>query len=64
MVAPREVPKTEDVSQKLREEEVAARTGPRRVDELTAAMGQWAGGPPKVKRRVLVDDGVRRIDRR
>ena len=64
MVAPREVLKTGDVRQKLREEEVTARTGPRRVEELAAVMGQLASGPPKEKRRVVVDDGARRIDRR
>ena len=53
VVAPREVPKPVDVKQKSRGEEVTTRTLPKRGDELTAAMWQWAGGPPKGKRRVV-----------
>ena len=42
-------------------EERTTRTLPTPRDEVTTAMGQWAGGHPKDKRRVVVDEGrVRR----
>ena len=56
-----------EVKQKSRAEEVTTRTLPKRGDERATAMGQWAGGPPKDKRRVVVDEGpsmVRRLERR
>ena len=56
VVATREVPKRVDVKQKSRVEEVTTRTLPNRGDEIATAMGQWAGGPPKDKRRVVVDE--------
>ena len=37
---------------------------PKKGDEVAAAMGQWAGGPPKDKRRVVVDEGQVRGGRR
>ena len=43
---------------------MTTRTVPRRVEELTAVMGQWTGGPPKDKRRVMLDEGARRAGRR
>ena len=49
MVAPSEAPKPVDVRQKPREEEVTTRTLPKKGEELTAVMGQRAGGPPKDK---------------
>ena len=30
---------------------------PKTADITTKAMGQWAGGPPRDKRRVVVDEG-------
>ena len=64
VVAPREVPKPVEVKQKSRAEEVTTRTLPKRGDELATAMGQWACGPPKYKRRVVVDEGPPRVGRR
>ena len=64
VVAPREEPKPVDVKQKSRGEEVTTRTLPKRGDELTAAMGQWAGGPPNDKSMVVVDEGAPRAGRR
>ena len=61
MVAPQEVPKPVEVKQKPRAGVVATRTLPTRREEVTMAMWQWAGGPPRDKRRVVVDEGpVRR----
>ena len=60
VVAPREAPKPVDVWQKSREEGVTTRTLPKKGEELTAVMGQWAGCPPKDERRVVVDEGARR----
>ena len=57
VVAPQEVPKPVEVKQKPRVEEATTRTLPTRRDEVATAMGQWAGGPPKDKRRVVVDEG-------
>ena len=37
------------------------------IEATAAAMGQWAGGPPKDRRRVVVDEssvGVSRRERR
>ena len=64
MVATLEVPKPVEVKQKSRAEVVTTRTLPKRGDEVWAAIGQWAGGPPKDKRRAVVDDGTRRVGRR
>ena len=67
VVAPREVPKPVEVKQKPRVEEVTTRTLPTMRDEVATAIGQWAGGPPKDKRNVVVDEGqVRgcRLERR
>ena len=64
VVAPREVSKPVEGKQKSRAEEVTTRTLPKRGDELATAMGQWAGGPPKDKRRVVVDEGPPRVGRR
>ena len=58
VVAPHEVPKPVEVKQKPRAEGVTTRTLPTRREEVTTAMGQWAGGPPKDKRRVVVDEGL------
>ena len=58
VAAPREVPKPVEVKQKPRAEEVTTRALPTRRDEVAAVMGQWAGGPPKDKRRVVVDEGL------
>ena len=60
VVAPREVPKPMEVRARPREEEVTTRALPRKRDEVVATMGQWAGGPPKDKRRVVVDEGQAR----
>ena len=61
VVAPREVPKPVEVRPEPRMEERTTRTLPTPRDEVAAAIGQWAGGPPKDKRRVVVDEGpVRR----
>ena len=64
VVAPQEVPKPVEVKQKPRVEETTTRTLPKRGDEVATAMGQWAGGPPKDKRRVVVDEGQVRGRRR
>ena len=64
MVAPREVPQPVEVKQKPRVGEVTTRTLPTRGDEVATAMGQWAGGPPKDKRRVVLDEGYVRGGRR
>ena len=64
VVAPREVPKPLEVKQKSRAEEVTTRTLPKRGDERATAMGQWAGGPPNDRRRVVVDEGPSRVGRR
>ena len=37
---------------------------PKKGDEIATAMWQWAGGPPKDKIRVVVDEGPPRIGRR
>ena len=58
VVVPREVPKPVEVKQKPRAEERTTRTLPTRRDEVATAMGQWAGGPPNDKRRVVVDEGL------
>ena len=57
VLAPREVPKPVEVKQKPRVEEVPTRTLPTMRDEVATAIWQWAGGPPKDKRRVVVDEG-------
>ena len=64
VVAPLEVHKPVEVKQKPRVEEATTRTLPKRGAEVATAMGQWAGGPPKDKRRVVVDEGVPRAGRR
>ena len=64
MVAKLEVPKPVEVKQKPRTEEVTTRTLPKRGDEIATAMWQWAGGPPKDKRRVVVEEGEVRGGRR
>ena len=58
VVAPQEVPKPVEVKQKPRTEEVTMRTLPKRGDEIVTAMWQWAGGPPKDRRRVMVDEST------
>ena len=40
------------------------RTLPKKGDEIATAMGQWAGGSQKDKRRVVVDEGQARVGRR
>ena len=64
MVAPQEAPKPVEAKQKPRTEKVTTRTLPKRGDEFSAAIGQWAGGPPKDKRMVVVDEGQARVCRR
>ena len=64
VVVPREVPKPVEARQKARAEEVTTRPLPRRGDEFATSIRQWAGGPLKDKRRVVVDDGQARVDRR
>ena len=56
VVAPREVPKPVEVKQKTRVEEATTGTLPKSGAEVAAAMGQWASGPPKYKRMVVVDE--------
>ena len=43
-----------EVRQKTRVEMPPIEALPRPVDITTTAMGQWAGGPPKDRRRVVV----------
>ena len=63
-VAPREVPKPVGGKEKVRAEELTTRPLPRSGDEFATPIGQWASGPPKDKRRVVVDEGQARDDRR
>ena len=61
VVVSREAPKPVEARQKPRVEERIMRTLPTPRDEVAMALGQWAGGPPRDKRRVVVDAGsVRR----
>ena len=63
---PREVPKPVEEKQKPRVEEATTGALPN-IAAAASAMGQWAGGPPKDKRRVVVDEssvGVSRQERR
>ena len=64
VVVPREVPRPVGGKEKVRVEELTARPLPRSGDEFATPIGQWASGPPKDKRRVVVDDGQARVDRR
>ena len=54
---PRELPKPAEKRRKPRVEEATAGALPKR-DAAAAAMGQWAGGPPKDRRRVVVDESA------
>ena len=66
VVVPREVPKPVEEKQKPRVEEATTDELPKRAT-AAAVMGQWAGGPPKDRRRVVVDEssvGVSRQERR
>ena len=54
---PREVPKPVEVGQRARVEIPPSEALPKTSDITTTAMGQWAGGPPKDKRRVVVNEG-------
>ena len=56
VVVPREVPKPVEARPKPRVEERTTRTLPTPRDEVAVALGQWAGGPPRDKRRVVVDE--------
>ena len=57
------MPEPVEVKQKPRAEERTTRTLPTRRDEVATAMGQWAGGPPKDKRMVVMDEGlVRKLE--
>ena len=58
VAAPREVPKPVEAKRKPRTEEVTMRTLPTRREGVTTVMGQWAGGLPKDKRRVVVSEDV------
>ena len=61
VVVAHETPKPVEARQKPRVEERTTLTLPTPRDEVAAAMGEWAGGPPRDKRRVVVDEGpVRR----
>ena len=61
VVVSREAPKPVEARQKPRVEERITRTLPTPRDEVAAAIGQWAGGPPRDKRRVVVDERHLRI---
>ena len=64
MVVPTEVPKPVGWKEKVRAEDLTARPLPRSGDEFATPKGQWGSGPPKDKRRVVVDEGQTRVDRR
>ena len=46
-----------EVKEKTRVEKPPTEALPRPADITTTAMWQWAGGPPKDRRRVVVDEG-------
>ena len=56
-VEPRVVPKPVEVRQKAMVEMPHIEALPKKAYTPTAPMGQWAGGPPGDKRRVVVDEG-------
>ena len=64
VVVPREVPRPVGGKEKVIAEELTAIPLPRSGDEFATPIGQWASGPPKDKRRVVVDEGQARVDRR
>ena len=57
---PSELPKTAEERRRPRVEEATTETMPKKT---ATAMGQWAGGPPKDKRRVVLDEGSLRVSR-
>ena len=58
VVVPQELPKPVEEKQKPTAEEATTVALPKKGIEATAAaMGQWAGGPPKDRRRVVVEKG-------
>ena len=58
VVVPQELTKSVEEKQKPRAEEATTGALPKNGIEATAAaMGQWAGGPPKDRRRVVVEEG-------
>ena len=59
---PRELPTPVEEMRKPRVEEATTEALSKRA-ATAAAMGQWAGGPPKDKRRVVVDEGSLRVSR-
>ena len=60
---PRELPKPVEERRKPRVEEATMGALQKKAAAATA-MGQWAGGPPKDKRRVVLDEGPLRVGRR
>ena len=56
-VEPRVVPKPVEVRQKARVEMPPIGALPKKADIPTTAMWQWAGGPPRYERSVVVDEG-------
>ena len=65
VVVTQELPKPVEEKNKPRAEE--ATTGALQkngIDATAAAMGQWAGGPPKDRRRVVVEEGQLKQDER
>ena len=63
VVAPREVTKPVEVKQKPRAEEATTWILPKRGGEAAAAMGQWASGQPRDRRRVVVDESSVAVSR-
>ena len=58
VVVPQELSKPVEENQKPRAEEATTGAFPKNgIDATAAAMGQWAGGPPKDRRRVVVEEG-------
>ena len=58
VVEPPVVSKSVDVRQKARVEMLPIEALPKIADITTAAMGQWAGRPPRYKMEVVVDEGT------
>ena len=59
---PRELPNPVEERRKPRVEEATTEALPKRA-AAAAAMGQWAGGLPKDKRRVVLDEGSLMVGR-
>ena len=59
---PRELLKPVKERRKPRVEVATTEALPKRA-AAAAAIGQWSGGPPKYRRRVVLDEGLLRVGR-